>query len=152
MFGSNSMKCLLSSVHEVLMIRAWMLGTEKYNVRRSTIVSKSTLPGSSAPERAIPTRLTLTWRLSTALLSYKDIVHVVTTKTARNKRIDQCKLPVEFATTRQTQNVSLIQHTQAYARTVPHNGTLYIRTSQIHNRAIFRTTFRRCKYSCPQYI
>jgi hypothetical protein len=40
-----------------------------------------------------------------------------------------------------------IQHTHLFVRTVAHNGTLHIRTSQIHHTTIFRTTYDHSNFN-----
>ena len=84
---------------------------EKLSVHRSTIESKPTLPAGSATATATVSE-TISPPTDTAFVNcplslWKDIVHVVTTKTAGNKRIDQDKITVDFATIRQRQNESL---------------------------------------------
>jgi hypothetical protein len=81
---------------------------EKLSVHRSTIESKPTLPAGSATATASTGDVTTTPDdtafVNCPLSLWKDIVHVVTTKTAGNKRIDQDRNTVEFATIKQRQN------------------------------------------------
>jgi hypothetical protein len=78
---------------------------------RSTIESKPTLPAGSATATATASEDTMpptdTAFVNCPLSLWKDIVHVTTTKTAGNKRIDKDKLTVEFYTIRQRPNESL---------------------------------------------
>ena len=75
---------------------------EKLSVHRSTIDSESLLPPSDASATPTAPFVTQTSRdtafVNCPLSLWKDVVHVVTTKTAGNKRIDQDKITVEFAT------------------------------------------------------
>jgi hypothetical protein len=84
---------------------------ERLSVHRSTIESKSTLPARSATVIATASEDTMhptdTAFVNCPLSLWKDIVHVTTTKTAGNKRIDRDKLTVEFSTIRQRPNESL---------------------------------------------
>jgi hypothetical protein len=81
---------------------------EKLSVHRSSIESKSTLPAGSATATASTGDFTTipddTAFVNCPLSLWKGIVHVVTTKTAGNKRIDQDRITVEFATIKQRQN------------------------------------------------
>jgi hypothetical protein len=84
---------------------------ERLSVHRSTMESKPTLPAGSATTTATASEDTIpstdTAFVNCPLSLWKDIVHVVTTKTAGNKRIDKDKLTVEFSTIRQRPNESL---------------------------------------------
>jgi hypothetical protein len=84
---------------------------ERLSVQRSTIESKPTLPAGSATATATASEDTMpptdTAFVNCPLSLWKDIVHVTTTKTAGNKRIDRDKLTVEFSTIRQRPNESL---------------------------------------------
>jgi hypothetical protein len=84
---------------------------EKLLVHRSTIDSESPPPPSNASATPTAPLVTQTPRdtafVNCPLSLWKDMVHVVTTKTAGNKRIDQDKITVELATIRQRQTESL---------------------------------------------
>jgi hypothetical protein len=84
---------------------------ERLSVHRSTIESKPTLPAGSATATATASEDTMpptdTAFVNCPLSLWKDIVHVTTTKTAGNKRIDREKLTVGFSTIRQRPNESL---------------------------------------------
>lgn len=84
---------------------------EKLLVHRSTIESESitTAVSATATSTAPPTTPSPRDKafVNSPLSLWKDIVHVVTMKTAGNKRIDQDKITVEFATIRQRPGESL---------------------------------------------
>jgi hypothetical protein len=84
---------------------------EKLSVHRSTLepvrptsVASTT---ASATSRFSNSADTNTAFFSCPLSLWKDLVHVVTNKTAGNKRIDQDRITVEFATIRQRHSESL---------------------------------------------
>jgi hypothetical protein len=82
---------------------------EKLSVHRSTIGSESTPPASSATttSRALASTQARgsTGFINCPLFLWK--VHILTTKTAGNKRIDQDKIAIEFATILQRPNETL---------------------------------------------
>jgi hypothetical protein len=82
---------------------------EKFSVHRSTIGSESNPPASSATatSRALASTQARgsTGFINCPLFLWK--VHILTTKTAGNKRIDQDKIAVEFATILQRPNETL---------------------------------------------
>ena len=79
---------------------------EKLSVHRSLIKVDTTNPNSSNTPTATQ-RSTDQVFFNCPLTLWKDIVHVVTPKTAGNKRIDQDKVTVDFATMRQRPNETL---------------------------------------------
>ena len=79
---------------------------EKLSVHRSLIKVDTTLPKSSNTPKATQKSADQAF-FNCPLNLWKDIVHVVTTKTAGNKRIDQDKVTVDFAIMRQRPNESL---------------------------------------------
>ena len=79
---------------------------EKLSVHRSLIKVDTTLPKSSNTPTATQKSADQAF-FNCPLNLWKDIVHVVTTKTAGNKRIDQDKVTVDFAIMRQRPNESL---------------------------------------------
>jgi hypothetical protein len=93
---------------------------EKLSVHRSTIESKPTSPSGSATATASTgdaiATLADTASVDYPLCLWKYIVHVVTAKTAGNKRTDRDKLTVEFSTIRQRPNESLsdFHHRMSY--------------------------------------
>jgi hypothetical protein len=86
---------------------------EKLSIHRSHIISEPISTASSATPTATAILTTddapptITAFINCPLSLWKDVVHVVTTKTAGNKRIDQDKVTVDFATMRQRQTESL---------------------------------------------
>ena len=86
---------------------------EELFIHRSHLISESIINTSSATPTATATTTsddtppTNTAFIKCPLSLWKEVVHVVTTKTAGNKRIVQYKFTVDFATMRQRQTESL---------------------------------------------
>ena len=97
---------------------------EKLSIHRSHLMSESIMPTSSATPTATATPTpddtppTNTAFINCPLSLWKDVVHVVTTKTAGNKRIDQDRVTVDFATMRQRQTESLSDFHHRMAHTI----------------------------------
>ena len=90
---------------------------EKLSVHRSLINVDTTLPNSSRTATATQPSDGQAF-FNCPLNLWKDIVHVVTTKTAGNKRIDQDKVTVDFATMRQRANETLADFHHRMSHTV----------------------------------
>jgi hypothetical protein len=81
---------------------------EKLFIHRSHLNSDTTTSIShGTPTASTNTPPTVTAFVNCPLQLWKDVVHVVTTITAGNKRMDQDKVTVEFATRRQRQTETL---------------------------------------------
>lgn len=117
---------------------------EKLSVHRSTIESEppttTASPTATARAPSTTTPHSHTAFINCPLSLWKDVVHVVTTKTAGNKRIDQDKITVEFATIRQRQTESLSDFHHRMSHTIesfemlglekPHSATQAMRFIQ----------------------
>ena len=90
---------------------------EKLSVHRSLIKVDTTPSNTSTTATATLTSDDQAF-FNCPLNLWKDIVHVVTTKTAGNKRIDQDKVTVEFATMRQRPNETLADFHHRMSHTV----------------------------------
>ena len=97
---------------------------EKLSIHRSHLASDPTTTNSSptatstAASDLKDSPPNVTAFINCPLTLWKDIVHVVTTKTAGNKRIDQDKVTVDFATMRQRQSESLSDFHHRMSHTV----------------------------------
>ena len=93
---------------------------EKLSVHRATNESEPPTTNASATATSTADAISPLPRdtafVNCPLSLWKDIVHVVTTKTAGNKRIDQDKITVEFATIRQrpTESLSDFHHRMSH--------------------------------------
>jgi hypothetical protein len=67
---------------------------------------------------------------------WKDVVHVVTTKTAGNKRMDQDKVTVDFATMRQRQTETLSDFLHRMSHTIDSYEMLGLEKSSTPTQAI----------------
>jgi hypothetical protein len=96
---------------------------EKLSIHRSHHASDLTTNSSPTATSYAASELedtppTVSAFLNCPLSLWKDIVHVVTTKTAGNKRIDQDKVTVDFATMRQRQSESISDFHHRMSHTV----------------------------------
>ena len=94
---------------------------EKLSVHRSLINVDTTLPNSSRTATATQPSDGQAF-FNCPLNLWKDIAHVVTTKSAGNKRIDQEKVTVDFVTMRQRTNETLADFHHRMSHTVEISG------------------------------
>jgi hypothetical protein len=95
-------------LHGILISMTTKEVDEKLFIHRSHINSDTTTSIShGTPTASTNTPPTVTAFVNCPLQLWKDVVHVVTTITAGNKRMDQDKVTVEFATRRQRQTETL---------------------------------------------
>jgi hypothetical protein len=123
---------------------------EKLSVHRSLINVDTTLPNSSRIATATQPSDGQAF-FNCPLNLWKDIVHVVTTKTAGNKRIDQDKVTVDSATIRQRTNETLADFHHRMSHTVesfemlglekPPSATQAMRFLDSARYAIMQTSF-----------
>lgn len=90
---------------------------EKLSIHRSLIATESSKTSAQIRPTASAASTPMAF-FNCPLTLWKDIVHVVTTKTAGNKRIDQDKVTVEFATMRQRPTESLSDYHYRMSHTV----------------------------------
>ena len=100
----NALLCCCRCVRRIGVCRIHL--DEKLSVHRLLIKVDTTHPNSSNTPTATQKSVDQAF-FNCPLTLWEDIVHVVTTKTAGNKRIDQDKVTVDFATMRQRPNETL---------------------------------------------
>jgi hypothetical protein len=96
---------------------------EKLSIHRSHLASDPTTNSTPTATSTAASDLedappNVTAFINCPLSLWKDVVHVVTTKTAGNKRINQNKVTVDFATMRQRQSESLSDFHHRMSHTV----------------------------------
>ena len=128
---------------------------EKLSVHRSTIESESITTAASATVTSTAHPTTPSSRdtafVNCALSLWEDIDHVATTKTARNKRIDQDKITVEFATIQQRPSESLSDFHHRTSHTIDSFEMLRIEKPASATQAMrFKQGLDNTRYSSMQ--